>query len=470
MIYKKRCNFRYFLLLAAFAVSFFTAQIIAHAQETPNCYYDSLANSESGGCGGGNQYNCVGPTIKSGMHKGDKPLGKYQFMPKTLRGMGIDPNNFVGNAAAQEAAIRQFTAQNDACLRRNGAYNYIGQVRNGVTITRTGLLGAAHLGGCGGAANWAKNGGGPSDQLGTSLADYAAKFASDDEGNCGEGYADTADRFAQAQAEGQVGCNPALLNALSNKQQALQQQETEAAKALITKPTSVQQLTCFDQYTKLNSDKIGKIHSDPAQGISDTIVPNIEQPNLNNLTQNFLSGILGGGLQSMLSNAISSLGLGNIGGGGGSGNCPMMDQMWDLLQCVDFPKMPSLNDIMGGGGEMSGILSGLGSFGGGSGGIMGQVCSAVKGLMGGGGSGGTSAYQDALDAMNKDYNPRDDVGGSDDRTPVCNYTAIAQTITDMRADLNGNNVIEASELALIDINQDCEVPVTEIDAYMAISR
>lgn len=140
-------------------------------------FYDALAASESGGCGGGNQYNCMGPVISSGMHAGDRPLGKYQFMPKTLRGMGIDPNNFVGNGPAQEQAIRQFTADNDRCLERMGAYNHIGETKCGCTITRSGLLGAAHLGGCGGAANFAKGSGcGPSDQLGTSLGAYCQKF------------------------------------------------------------------------------------------------------------------------------------------------------------------------------------------------------------------------------------------------------------------------------------------------------
>jgi|GEM_PF-4587511 len=225
------------------------------------------------------------------------------------------------------------------------------------------------------------------------------------------------------------GCNNGVQQAMESKQQALQQMETETAKALITKPTSVQQLTCFDQYSQRVADEIGSIHSQ-TDGISDVINPYVKMPNLENLGKNFLSGILFGGLQSMFSNIISSINLGNIAGNiadsvglggvasavglGGSkksaiGNCEMMKQMWDVLQCVDFPRMPSLNDIINGSGNMSGILGGLGGFGNGQG-IMGQVCKAAGDMMNGsnksgsGRSGGgsiLSAYDSYLDALDK---------------------------------------------------------------------
>ena len=434
-------------------------------------FYNKLSNSESGGCGGGNQYNCMGPVIKSGMHAGDRPLGKYQFMPKTLRGMGINPNGFVGNAAAQEAAIRQFTSQNDACLQRSGAYNYIGQVRNGVTITKSGLLGAAHLGGCGGASKWAKGGGGASDQLGTSMADYAAKFGgynmfgAGTDGECGAGVANAADQFAQAQASGLVGCDPAIQSGNETKVQALRQQESEAARALITKPASVQQLTCFDQYAKSNADEIGKIHSNPSAGISDSISPIVEQPNMQYVLKNFMSSVLGGGLQSMLNSAMSSLTGGLTGGGSATSGCQAMDEMWKLLQCVDFPEMPNLSDIIGGsGGGLGGVLSSLGGsgglgsiasgLGGGGGGVMGAVCQAMKGAMGGGGSGATSAFEDLANELKSTSNNNEtseDYGNDDEDS--CDYEGIAQAMANMDADLNGNNIIEAKELTYIDISQ-----------------
>lgn len=431
----------------------------------------------------GNNYGAQAPNSSA--------AGRYQFIDSTratigkkyglpLSGKG-DREAFRNCPGVQDQYYRALIQEN-LQLTSSACSQYCGQTRDGVEITRSGLVAMAHNVGAGCANAFARGGYAAMERItkpprcrdanGTDpVAKYMAPMGGFDiggyagPGECGKGV-ENPDPTPYQGGFDQAGCNPALLNAMKSKQQALQQHETEAAKALITKPTSVQQLTCFDQYTKLNSEKIGKIHSDPAQGISDSIVPMVEVPNIQNLTKNFLSGIMGGGLQSMLSNAISSLGLGSLTGGGSSGNCPMMDQMWDLLQCIDFPQMPSLNDILGGkGGKLGGILSGLGDLASGKG-IMGQVCSAAKDLMGGGGSGGSSVYQNAIDAMSRGYESFDDDGDNDDEQNACDYRSIARTVTDMRADLNGNNVIEASELTLIDLDQNCEISDTEIDAYL----
>ena len=104
-----------------------------------------------------------------------------------------------------------------------------------------------------------------------------------------------------------IGCDPSIYSNSKKKVQAMKQQETEAAKALITTPASIQQLTCFDQYAKLNAEKIGKIHSDPIKGISKSIAPNVEMPNMQFIIDNFMSSVLGGGLQSMLNGAMSKV-------------------------------------------------------------------------------------------------------------------------------------------------------------------
>jgi hypothetical protein len=358
-------------------VLFFTILISSTILYAATCddvaFYNSLAQSESGGCGGGNQYNCTGPVITSGMHKGDRPLGKYQFMPKTLRGMGIDPNNFVGNAAAQEAAIRQFTADNDACLQRNGAYNHIGQVRNGVTITRSGLLGAAHLGGCGGAARWAKTGRGPSDQLGTSLANYAGKFegygmfGDVPGGTCGGGVANAADQFAQAQALGFhniLGCDPEMLERGKTIIDAMNQLNVEIAQEFIQPPTSIEQLTCADQQLALVNE-IGGIQANPGGNLNNSnsltnlglSIPNpfeaFASGPLNQQLSNFANSAMS--ITSGISGAINTA-FGNVqslfGGGGGGGvpstNCTMMEDAWLINQCVSMPQIPSLDQIIGG--------------------------------------------------------------------------------------------------------------------------
>jgi hypothetical protein len=214
-----------------------------------------------------------------------------------------------------------------------------------------------------------------------------------------------------------IGCDNTIYDQAKTKVKALRQQETEAAKALITKPVSVQQLTCFDQYAKTNAEEIGKIRSKPDGDISASINPIVKDTNLMNLAANFMGGtqipglgdvqnVLNGGLQSMMNDALGGLTGGLFGAAGGAQGCNAMDEMFNLMQCVDFPEMPSLPDILGGAQDkIGGVLSGLnqaseiagaiGTLGSGEGGggVLGAVCQAVKGKFGGGGSGGTDVYE-----------------------------------------------------------------------------
>ncbi len=415
----------YFLLLAALLMGMLLYPATsAYSQPTPasayvpagggtstdcdaDAFYNALGQSESGGCR--DQYTCMGPVITNGgIHQGTRPHGKYQFMPATLNGMGItDHQAFINNPAMQEAAIRQFTAENDACLERNGAYNYIGQVRNGVTITRSGLLGAAHLGGCGGASRWARGAGGASDQLGTSLADYAARFGGYGMfgdvpgGTCGGGVPNAADLFAQAQVEGRhslIGCDPEVMQSAVDRVDALTQQQLEAASAAITQPTPVEQLTCFDQTTEIFSE-LGGIHSNPNKDTSSSIGPNVQQP-LQNTLQQFMGGNILGGINDVINQAFSNITsqfsslLGGLGGGGGglfsagpSSNCNMQEQAWLISQCIEMPQIPSLGDILGGQmGEMMGQMGNVGNMISGMASpdrLLEQVCSAANdGLQG----------------------------------------------------------------------------------------
>lgn len=372
-------------------------------------FYDSLGQSESGGCGA-TQYDCLGPVITSGMHKGDRPLGKYQFMPKTLASMGISEADFVGNPAAQEAAIQQFVAMNDRCLQKQGAYDHIGKVVDGVTITKSGLLGAAHLGGCGGAAKWAKGGGGPSDQLGTSLADYAAKFggygvlgASADPA-CGTGVANAASQFAQSQAQGLhnlLACDPKVLEQGRTKIEALKQVNAEIAKAVIQPPTPVEQMTCIDQTAK-KLDASGILHANPFGSLSESVniledgtlggtLPKFDAILTDNITNsmNSLSGIPGAistevsGLWNEISTAFpdpSGLAASLTGATGGpaSGTCGVMEDTWLLNQCINVPALPSLTDIMNNKlGEITGAIASVPDR------LIGQVCSVANSQLSG---------------------------------------------------------------------------------------
>ena len=362
----KKCS--KFALTISFVLSISSS---IHAQTYTTCdseaFYSALGQSESGGCGAGNQYNCVGPVITSGMHEGDTPLGKYQFMPKTLAGMGISTNGFVGNAALQDQAIKQFTAGNDKCLESKGAYDYIGTVRNGVTLTRSGLLGAAHLGGCGGAAKWAKGGTGPSDQLGTSLADYSAKFSGYGMfgdvagGSCGGGVANAAGLFAEAQAKGlhdMLACDPTIFEKNQTTIEAVKQLNAEISKSIITQPTAIEQLTCADQQQALLSEA-GGIHSNVIDGdlnSSTNEFTNLAKNPVMQTINNALTSVSGisSSINTLLNTTFGDLQgnfLSSLSGSSPastSTNCDMIEQAWLINQCIETPTMPSLSSIIGG--------------------------------------------------------------------------------------------------------------------------
>lgn len=105
-------------------------------------------------------------------------MGKYQFGRSTLRTLGIyDFNTFLQNSVWQEKAFKALIARNKWELRREIA-KYSGRVINGVEITESGLLAAAHLGGAGSVKKYLRSNGseGFKDGFGTSLRSYIKKF------------------------------------------------------------------------------------------------------------------------------------------------------------------------------------------------------------------------------------------------------------------------------------------------------
>lgn len=76
-------------------------------------------------------------------------LGKYQFGPSTLRWVGIyNTSRFLNSPLLQEEAFKALIAKNKWVLR-DYIDEFDGQSINGVKITESGLLAAAHLGGAG---------------------------------------------------------------------------------------------------------------------------------------------------------------------------------------------------------------------------------------------------------------------------------------------------------------------------------
>ena len=105
-------------------------------------------------------------------------MGKYQFGRAALSAIGIhDSSEFLRNPRMQEKAFKVLLAKNKWELRKE-IKAYDGKVINGVAITESGLLAAAHLGGAGSVKKFLKNKGKRTikDNYGTSLESYMKKF------------------------------------------------------------------------------------------------------------------------------------------------------------------------------------------------------------------------------------------------------------------------------------------------------
>lgn len=105
-------------------------------------------------------------------------LGKYQFGRGTLEVIGIrDLEQFLNEPHLQEAAFYANTARNKWILRRD-IQRFSGKTINGVEITESGILAAAHLAGPGNVKKYLRSWGASdfNDGFGTSIKSYFRKF------------------------------------------------------------------------------------------------------------------------------------------------------------------------------------------------------------------------------------------------------------------------------------------------------
>lgn len=105
-------------------------------------------------------------------------LGKYQFGRSTLLLLGInDTGAFLQNPVLQEKAFIANVARNKWVLRKD-IKRFAGKEINGVLVTESGIIAAAHLGGPGSVKRYLRSGGvdGFRDAFGTSLKSYMKKF------------------------------------------------------------------------------------------------------------------------------------------------------------------------------------------------------------------------------------------------------------------------------------------------------
>jgi hypothetical protein len=106
-------------------------------------------------------------------------LGKYQFGRKTLNAIGfenISNREFLANPSIQEEAMLILLKKNKHTLRRE-IKKYVGKTINGIYITESGILAAAHLGGAGNVKKFFRKGYEFKDGNGTKMTSYMKRFA-----------------------------------------------------------------------------------------------------------------------------------------------------------------------------------------------------------------------------------------------------------------------------------------------------
>ena len=105
-------------------------------------------------------------------------IGKYQFGVETLKSIGIqDSLGFIYNHKLQEKAFVTLLSKNKYILK-NYISKYDGKIIDGVKITESGILAAAHLGGPGSVMKFLKSNGHYKckDAYGTSVKNYLENF------------------------------------------------------------------------------------------------------------------------------------------------------------------------------------------------------------------------------------------------------------------------------------------------------
>ncbi|MFY0603335.1 MAG: peptidoglycan-binding protein LysM [Flavobacteriaceae bacterium] len=106
-------------------------------------------------------------------------LGKYQFGKTTLERFRIyNTSSFLKNPELQEKAFLAYCQVNKWILRKD-IKRSVGKIINGVKITESGILAAAHLSGAGNVKKYLRSNGNfnLSDAYGASISLYMKKFA-----------------------------------------------------------------------------------------------------------------------------------------------------------------------------------------------------------------------------------------------------------------------------------------------------
>ena len=105
-------------------------------------------------------------------------MGKYQFGKSTLRTLKIKVSKeaFLNSPDLQEYAMKQNLLYNKKRLQKY-IDKFEGQKINGILITESGILAAAHLGGAGSVKRWFRKGKIKVDGYGVPITNYMQMFS-----------------------------------------------------------------------------------------------------------------------------------------------------------------------------------------------------------------------------------------------------------------------------------------------------
>jgi len=128
-----------------------------------NLFLQDLGHQESG-----NRYNIVN---QFGY------MGRYQFGKSTLRTLKIRVTKeaFLNSPDLQEYAMQQNLLYNKKRLQKY-INKYAGEIHNGILITESGILAAAHLGGAGSVKKYFRSGKIMKDGNGIKITSYLERF------------------------------------------------------------------------------------------------------------------------------------------------------------------------------------------------------------------------------------------------------------------------------------------------------
>ena len=129
-----------------------------------NLFLHDIGHRESG-----NRYNAIN---QFGY------MGKYQFGKSTLRTLKIKVTKeaFINSPDLQEYAMQQNLLYNKKRLKKY-IDKFEGQEVNGILVTESGILAAAHLGGAGSVKKWFRTGKVAKDGNGVKITQYMEQFS-----------------------------------------------------------------------------------------------------------------------------------------------------------------------------------------------------------------------------------------------------------------------------------------------------